>query len=317
MPRNNSRVAGLALLFSCATQPREPAVERGRDGLAPGVPQSAAQEAPRPPTVSITNVAPGRFLLEADAPIQVATAATLQHRSPDGTWLPIPYELKDSCTPPAAGAARCKEILPGAAFSPLSWNGTACGPCCADQEDTPIDPGAYRLVLGTCDGQGHAWEGPPFEAPASTDVLERWRATSNVEKVSVFRLGRDLRFKRQGDGYILGDPIVAGSEVEVPPKAVQLLIEWLRDPRAFSYDFNRRCSPGQSFGFRLKRNVPGIGLERSEIAVDLRCASIAVENQEGALRQRSFSYFEESRAALLAVLREALPSTKLEGLRDR
>jgi len=280
--------------------------------------QPARSEAPRPSNVSIVNVAPGRFRLEADTSTQVATAATLQHRSPQGQWLSAAYELRDNCTPPAVGTARCRELLPGAPFTPLSWNGTPCGPCCADPDNTPIDSGMYRLVLAMCDGQGSRWEGPTFEVPGATDALERWRAASNVAKVSVFRLGRVFRFDREGDeGYILGGPIVPGSEVEVPPTAGQGLVEWLRDASAFNDTLTRRCPQGQSFGFRLERRVPGIGVERSEVRVDLRCRSIGVENQEGALRQRSYSYFDNSRPALLAVLREALPSTKLEGLRDR
>jgi hypothetical protein len=154
--------------------------------------------------------------------------------------------------------------------------------------------------------------------PATTDARERWRATANVARASVFRLGRDLRYDREGDGQcILGGPIVPGSEAELSTTVVQALVEWLRDATGFSNQLLRRCSRGQSFGFRLEREVPGIGPERSDIAVDLRCRSIAVENQEGSLRQRSYSYFDNSRPALLAVLREALPSTPLEGTRER
>jgi hypothetical protein len=326
MLRSNKGAAWLfAWLWGCATQRHEPVVERaiGAEASAVAQPaggpvQSAASATARPSALRIVNVAPGRFLLTADAPTQVATAAILQHRSPEGRWLPLPYPLREGCTLPAARATQCREVAPGAPFAPLSWNGTLCGPCCADPESTPIDSGVYRLSVGRCESSGTPWEGPSFEVPASTDALERWRATANVERASVFRLGRDLRYDRDGDEqYILGGRIVAGSEAELSTTVVQALVEWLRDSTGFSNQLVRRCSRGQSFGFRLERKVPGIGPERSDIAVDLRCRSIAVQNQEGSLRQRSYSYFDNSRPALLTVLREALPSTPLEGTRER
>jgi hypothetical protein len=313
----------LALLLGCSAQRREPVVQgsTGAAGSAAAQPagpvQSAASGTTRPSALRIVNVAPGRFLLTADAPTRVATAATLQHRSPEGGWLALPYPLREGCTLPTAGATQCREVAPGATFAPLSWNGTPCGPCCADPESTPIDPGVYRLSVPTCDSSGTTWEGPTFEVPATTDALERWRATSNVERASVYRLGRMLRFDRAGDEqYIVGGQIVAGSEVKLSTAVVQALVEWLRDTTGFSNQLLRRCSRGQSFGFRLERKVPGIGSEQSDIAVDLRCHSIAVENVEGPLRQRSYSYFDTSRPALLAVLREALPSARLEGDRE-
>jgi hypothetical protein len=265
-------------------------------------------------TIRIVNVEPGRFLLEADSPVEVATAATVQHRSTEGQWQPASYELRDSCTAPAARTGGCRALAPGVRFAPLSWNGTPCGACCADQDARSIDAGLHRLVLQTCDGQ-RQWEGPPFEAPGTTDALERWRATANVERVSVLRLGTYFRFDREGDErYIVGGPIEAGSEVDLSPTLVPALVNWLRNERAFDNLLMRRCSRGPSFGFRISRNVPGVGLERSDIAVDLRCLSIAVENQEGAFLRRSYSYFHNSRPALLAVLRAALPASKLGGV---
>jgi hypothetical protein len=319
--RRHRSAIWLALLCSCASQQREPAGDTSAGSEAPvaqvaraAVPLQPAAPAPPPPaTVRIVNAAPGRFLLEADARVEVATGATMQHRSADGQWVSAAFELQDSCTAPASGAPRCRALVPGMPFAPLSWNGRSCGPCCPDQNAPPIEAGLYRLVLQTCAGQ--RWEGPPFEAPATTDALERWRATSNVERVTVYRLNRDFRFDRDGDtGYIVGGPIEPGSEVEISTGVVPALLDWLRDDSAFSNEVMRRCSRGQSFGFRLQRNVPGLGLERSDIAVDLRCRSIAVENQEGALWRRSYSYFDNSRPALLNILRSALPGAALTGV---
>jgi hypothetical protein len=313
----------LTLLCSCASQQREPAGETvdGSEAPATGkvqptLPPPATSDVQHRATVRIVNVAPGRFTLEADARVEVATAASLEHQTADGGWRPAPYQLRDGCPPVAA--ASCRAILPGAPFTPASWNGTPCSPCCPDQEPTPIEPGTYHLRLTACNDSAAHWSGPSFEMPAATDAVERWRATSNVQKVSAFRLGGTRQEGADADDewHIAGRPIIPGTEVVLSDAGTRALIDWLRDANGFSDAVMRRCFPGKRFGFRLQRDVPQVGLEASEVAVDLGCQSIDVANQEGNMRARSFTYFDNSREALLAVVRDAMPGA-VKGGRKR
>ena len=307
----------LAVLLSCATQQREHAMDRASGGEAAVIPASPPSSGPppignetlRPASARIVNLAPGRFLLEADTPIEVAVTANLEHRSPQGEWVPTPFELRESCAPGAGAAPRCRTLLPGEPLVPLSWNGTSCGPCCDHQDPTPIEPGTYRLQLAACGGSGIRWEGPSFEMPSATDAVERWRAASNVQRVSLFRLGaaRDDAVDAADDRYIGGYPIVHDSEVVLSDPMVTRLTDWLRAPAGFSDALMRRCFGGKRFGFRLERDVPQVGHERSELAIDLGCQSIVVLNQEGSLRSRSLTYFDSSREGVLAILHEAMP----------
>jgi hypothetical protein len=315
---SNTSIAWLAILFSCATPQRGPESERSSasqthasgEALASGSPPKGGSEPQRAAIVRIVNVAPGRFLLEADARAEVAATATLERRSTGGRWVPTPHGLRDSCAPPAGGVPECRVLSAGAPFSPLSWNGTPCGPCCSDQDPTPIESGTYRLALTACKQPGVRWDGPSFDMPAATDAVERWRATSNVRKVSLFKLSstRQEDASDRDERHIADYPIVSGAEVVLSESMVVGLVAWLRNPGAFSDALMPRCFPGEKFGFRVERDLPGIGQERSDIAVDLGCQSIVVINQEGDLRSKFYTYFGNSRQALLEILRNAMPT---------
>ena len=154
---STKRALLLALPLGCATQQREPTLERasGTGGTAADLHSTnklplATSEPTLEAAVRIMNVSPGRFLVEARAPVDVATTATLERRSDGGEWVPVRYELRESCAPPAGGVPACRPLAPGARFAPLSWNGTSCGPCCNEEEPAPIEPGAYRLRLSAC-----------------------------------------------------------------------------------------------------------------------------------------------------------------------
>jgi len=312
----------LAVCGACATRQHDSVVERSSgEGSASKAPPAANQvtlpqvEPPRSGSVHIENVAPGRFVLDATAEVNIAMAASLERRSADGEWTPEPYELRDTCAAAAGGASGCRVLRPGAPFSPLSWNGTPCGPCCAEQEPTPIEPGMYRLMLSACDEPGDRWQGPSVEMPGATDAVERWRAIAHVQKASLFELGASRTENEKGhdDHHIVGYPIRAGSEVVLSTSLVAALSEWLRDSAGFSAAVMRRCISGKRFGFRLERDVPRLGAERPEIAVELNCRSIVVANQEGSQRIQSYSYFDYSQQALLAILQQAMPGAALTG----
>jgi hypothetical protein len=69
------------------------------------------------------------------------------------------------------------------------------------------------------------------------------------------------------------------------------LSAWLRDPRGFNDQEVRRCQRGDWFGFRIVRDTPHAGKEETEIAIDLRCNSIAVINEEGSRVRRTDAFF--------------------------
>jgi hypothetical protein len=286
--------------------------------------------------VKVFNVAPGRFVLEADAPTEVIADGALVRRSDDGSWTPVPFRLRRECAPAAAAeGSTCIDILPGQPYVALSWNGAECGPCCYSDERTPIAPGVYRLAPRACGGDSGGWEGPTFDVPESSSVvlpgtrlppssfvLERFRAAANIEKASVFKLEppgpRDARDKGTVDSsMIVGRPIVAGSEATLSPELVSQLGEWLGNPAGFNNTMTRRCEGGDRYGFRLTRNVPHVGREVTELAIELRCNTIYIANQEGTLRPRVYSYFDESRAAFVALLRQAMLPSYREAIPNR
>jgi len=310
--RNNA-LARLILLAGCATPQREPASESAGGGTpeAPVTSVTAASHALR-----IIPVAPGRFVLQAAVPTQVLATASIQYRSPGGQWSrPASYELRESCAAPAAAAAKCLEMLPDKSFAPLSWNGSSCRPCCDSDEYTELQPGEYRFAIAACDDPGVRWEGPSFEVPGTTVAFERWRAASNVRKVSGFQLelDRPQNAKVPVEERIFGYPIIPGSEVRLSEASVSALVDWLRDPKGFIDNETQRCFPGKKFGFRLDRSVQEVGHEQTEVVIDIGCSSILINNQEGALHAKSYSGFGDSRQRMREILRQVMPGVRLNG----
>jgi hypothetical protein len=320
------RFALACLVATCAAERRNSAAE-AELATQQHPPTETSPPAPKPAGVKVFNVAPGRFVLEADAPTQVIADGALARRADDGSWVPVPFSLRRECEP-AAGAetSKCINIPPGQPYVALSWNGADCRPCCYSDTPVPLVPGVYRLALCACAGECGGWEGPTFDVPESRSVfqsgapippsnfdLERLRAAANIEKASVFKLEapgrRDAEPSTIDSSMIIGRPIVPGSEVTLSPELVSRLGDWLGHPAGFNNVFIRRCETGDRYGFRLTRNVPHVGREVTELAIELRCSWLTIANQEGTLRPRVYSYFDESRAALIALLRQAmLPS---------
>ena len=314
MVRRNRAGAWLIVLAGCAMKQREPAASEQVGGGTSAVPVASAAAAPEP--LRIANIAPGRFVLQARKATQVRATASIQYRSPGGQWSrPANYELRESCTAPAASAAKCLELLPGKSFAPLSWNGSSCRPCCDDDEYTALQPGEYRLAMSACDDPGVRWDGPSFEVPGTTAALERWRAASDVRKVTGFQLelDRPQNAKVPAEERIFGDPIIPGSEVVLSEASVSALVAWLRDPQGFMDDEMQRCLPGKKFGFRLDRGVRDVGHEQTEMAIDIGCSSVLVDNQEGALHAKSYSGFGDSRQRMREILRQVMPGVRLSG----
>lgn len=319
------RVALSCGVAGCAAERRNSGAEAALAAQQQPPPTETPSPAPKPAGLKVYNVAPGRFVLEADAPTQVIADGALERRSDDGSWARVPFRLRRECAPPSgAESSKCIDILPGQPFVALSWSGAECGPCCYSDTAVPVEAGMYRLAPRACSGDGASWEGLPFDLPEGSStiltgaplqpnnfVLERFRAAANIEKASVFKLEppgpRDARDKGTVDSsMIVGRPIVVGSEATLSPELIAQLGEWLGHPTGFNNTLIRACDGGDRYGFRLTRNVPHVGREVTELAIELRCNTIYIANQEGTLRPRAYSYFDESRAAFVALLREAM-----------
>jgi hypothetical protein len=89
-----------------------------------------------------------------------------------------------------------------------------------------------------------------------------------------------------------------------------------RPPNGVQQFLDARLRRGDRYGLRSTRNVPHVGREVTELAIELRGNTIYIANQEGALRPRAYSYFDESRAAFVALLREAMAPALRERIPD-
>ena len=290
------------------------------DGINNAVAQSSAQRsgaatAPAPPvgpTLEIVGIAPGRFALKSAPGVRVAVQARMERRSGDGTWPSgTPFELRQDCGVPAA-PPNCLEIAPGATFVPLSWNGV-CGSCCNAESPDRLEAGPYRLVVSACGNGALSWPSETFDVPATGEALERQRAAAAIESATAAQLNKANTSDDAAptQSRIANVPVVAGTEAALAPLTIQALAAWLRDPGGFDDRVMKRCLRGNAFGFRVTRATPGVGREETDIAIDLRCNSIAVINEEGSRIRRTDAFFDESRPAALALLAQALPGVAL------
>ena len=278
------------------------------------VQRSGAATAPAPPVgpmLEIVGIAPGRFVLKSAPGVRVAVQARVERRSGDGSWASgTPFDLRQDCGVPEP--ASCLEISPGATFVPLSWNGV-CGSCCNAESPERLEAGPYRLVVSACGNGALSWPSETFDVPATGEALERQRAAAAIESATAAQLNNantsDVAAPPQS--RIANVPVVPGTEAALEPRTIQALTAWLRDPGGFDDRVMKRCVRGDAFGFRVTRANPGVGREETEIAIDLRCNSIAVLNYEGSRVRRTAAFFDESRPAALALLAQALPGVTL------
>jgi hypothetical protein len=211
--------------------------------------------------------------------------ARLVRPSEEGSRIPVPFILRRECAPAAAaeGSKRI-DILPGQPFVALSWNGAECGPCCYSNTPVPLVPGVYRLEPRACGGESGGWEGPTFDVSGSGCVLERFRAAANIEKASVFKVvapgpkmsekARSIHPRSSGD-----------QSWSVAKRRSPELVSRVGNPTGFNNIFTRRCEGGDRYGFRLTRNVPHVGREVTELAIELRCTWISQRTSK-ALHER-------------------------------
>jgi hypothetical protein len=179
-----------------------------------------------------------------------------------------------------------------------------------------LGPGTFRLVASTCDGVTIA--GPPFDLPPveNASSLERWGLATNAVSATAMRL------EKPGAGWngasptapdrIAGFTVRAGTERPLDAAALGALLDRLRAPTGYDHRIAKRCAMDHLVGFRLTRRPATTGAARDEIveiAVDFSCQKLfaARGGDRGRARTVLATHFDPSRAAFVALVKQALP----------
>ena len=272
---------------------------------------------PAAPALVVGNAGPGRFALHAAQSVQVATAARLERRNADGTWVadPVPdgtrgYVLSESCSasPPPA----CRSLLAGETLRPVAWSGDECAaqcgkPCWPER----FQSGVHRLVVTSCTAPHERFEGPMFEMPSSGKALARLRAAADVAHVRAARVDGilELGATASAPGHIAGLREISGTSQELSAELTAELLQWLRSKDGFNDLVAKRCAPSVRVGFVFTREGPSAGgnAQRTDVSVDLNCRALnMVQNSE----ELSSSYFDPSYQELFSILSRIFPTDR-------
>ena len=100
-----------------------------------------------------------------ESDVSLRTAVIVETQAPAGAFEPGASEGSLALRPDCEHAAEtCVTLAPGGELRPPSWNGTWGDMQCDCERCAPADPGTYRFVVVTCDGE-HRIEGAPFVLP--------------------------------------------------------------------------------------------------------------------------------------------------------
>jgi hypothetical protein len=322
MPHRSPRLmwlSGLGAIWLCACRnapearpdaPVAPGVIGDGTALAPPALSSAA--------LTISNLGPGMFSLQANQGLEVATLAKIERRMADGQWTAHDdldggkgYRIVDACPDSPQAVPACRSIAPGEPIVPVPWSGQSCGaqcdPVCSPD---PFHAGVHRLVVHGCKDVKVRYEGPPFEMPTSAAMLARWRAASAVERVTISRLdARDPQdpVKTGGPNRLAGFKVIAGTTHELAEDLVGDLTKWMRAEDGFNDKVVRRCARGAMVGISLMHKLPRGIQESSALALDFTCNSLVLVREREGKGTVTSSFFDASRAELLSIVRRALP----------
>jgi hypothetical protein len=253
--------------------------------------------------------------------VKLATVARIEQKS-GGDWkllehldLNSGYRLVERCadTPPA-----CIDLLATTPLHPVPFRGFNCSAQCNDTcaANVWLGPGTFRLVVSTCDGAAVA--GPPFELPPvdNSSLLERWGLAADAVSAAAMRL------EKPGAGWngaspaapdrIAGFTVRAGTERPLDAATLAALLDRLRAPAGYDDRIAKRCAMDHLVGFRLTRRPASTGAAHDdivEIAVDFTCQKLFAARGGSRGRARSVlgTHFDPSRAAFLALVKQALP----------
>ncbi len=309
-------LGAVVVLLGCRSQAGAPetAPTSGSGAAAPLVGADPAVPSGTSGALEITPLGPGRFALRSAGSLELSASARIERRTTAGAYEPVAlaggFRLSEVCDTGGSPASDCITLGAGETRVPGAWNGGACaGPCCPSgaPQSAPSE-GVYRLVASGCGARGGQWVSPDFTLPLSINALYRARAAAQLEVATVARLHaldvvEDIAESEQ---RIAGFAVESGSEVALAGDRVAALARWLTGD-GFDDRVVRRCKRAEAYGFRAVRKLPGGGDERTEIAVDFNCNSVAVVHDESGKSLRSDAFFDASREALIELVKSAMP----------
>lgn len=332
----SSLLAFTLTLVACRSS--SPAAPRA-DGSDPGAPTAALAPPPAstpapqttPPATSpitITNLLPGRFEIEASAPARLRTGAAIEQRQPDGSFRAVAdldagngYRLVTKCEAPAE---TCVDVAPGKALHPVPMRGFSCSAQCNDscRANVWLGPGLFRLAVRDCDG-GAAHQGPAFELPSqrSEAAFVRWGLATNIARATIQRTDLPPRFgptPETRDPSRIAGFVSRGAPRDLDAAALDALRALLRDEKGYDDLIAKRCKTEKHVGLRVYR-VPDTTaareetvLDEVEIAIDFNCHKLfaAFGGERGGARVVHATHFDPSRAGWLALARAGLPEDK-------
>lgn len=267
--------------------------------------------------IAVTNLAPGVFRIDVDAPIGLRSTARLERRADGGTWSPIAnldggtgFRLTAACDRPMPA---CLEVSPGTPLLPVPFSGMTCSSQCnaACDKNVGVGPGTFRLVVDTCDGR--VATGEPFELPTDrrAEAMVRWGVGRDLVKGAAFRMFEPDASKDRGakDRIIEWRP-KPQSERVLSAAQLERLRGLLADDAGYDDDIMKRCRMSKLVGFRLVREPASTG-DRSEepieLLVDLHCDKLFIRGGSDAHRWDHATHFDPSHAAWRDLARELFP----------
>lgn len=242
---------------------------------AGGSATAALPSASAPASASASASAPGPAARTSDFPIavgvfgaghlavidmakhdeEISPRVTIEKRSPEGAWRPVPTEVAtfrwtEDCAP-AKSADACTRIGGGSTFAPAPWSGRSCGGQCPApcEETVSFLPGDFRWVVRACGHEERELASPVASLPArSGRALERWGFAQGIVSAEVVRL--DVAQPRAGVG-VLGYPRRNGTEKALSREAIAELAGALAAEQGYDDTVERRCASRDLVGLVL------------------------------------------------------------------
>jgi hypothetical protein len=147
--------------------------------------------------------------------------------------------------------------------------------------------------------------------PDTRERLVRLRLASDIQRATIFRIEprRTADFKEaHAPRYVAGQKVLEETIRPIPAELITEFASWLRFKDNFSDHIAQRCVDEQRvFGLLLVTNTQGVERD-TEVVIDFACGVMSVVAMEGRGKIWTQMYFHPSRAALLSILRRALPN---------
>jgi hypothetical protein len=274
------------------------------------------------PSLTIENLTVGLFALRSSGATRIATRADIERKDDSGRWIPSyeldganGYRIVDKCPESADAVPTCREINSGEVVVPVFWTGQRCSAQCAPAcTAESYQAGTHRLVVHDCDNDKIRYEGPVFEMPKSAAMAARWQVASLAERATIYLLdpnNSEESVQARVPNRVVGFAVRRIPPVDLSKDLIVDLSRWLKQT-GFDDEVVRRCKPrrGSMIGIIVLYTLPNGTEYRSEFVLDFRCNALLIVRDQGGQRKITWSYFDASRADILAILRRALPEEK-------